>query len=86
MSRADGYFVSSAEAGRPFEADSLQCPHCGGHFMVKSRATPAELGQFCTACMKQCCTKPACNDGCRHFMKQIEAQEARGRLLATLGL
>ena len=85
--RAHGYFFSTDGGdGKPFEADSLMCPHCNMHFMVEPKATPAQLGQFCTCCMAQCCTKPACNAGCRHFMKQIEAQEARQRLHAALGL
>ena len=88
MRRPHGYFYGSADAehGRAFEADSLMCPHCNAHFAVVPNATPAQLGQFCTNCMAQCCVKPACNAGCRPFMKAIEAAEAKMRLRALVCL
>jgi hypothetical protein len=84
MRRPHGYFYGSADAGRPFEADSCQCPHCGMHFIIEPKHDPAKLGRFCTTCMGQCCTKPACNETCLPFMKAIEQQEARARLRAQV--
>jgi hypothetical protein len=78
--------VSSGGDGSPFEADTAMCPHCNAHFVIPRNATAAQLGQFCTNCMAQCCTKPSCNTGCAHFMKALEASEARDRLRRSLGV
>lgn len=45
-----------------------------------------EAGASCRQCMRSICL-PCCDKGeCTPLMKQIEAQEARGRLLKSLGL
>lgn len=45
-------------------AHTLQCPHCGGHFI--SRKGSGHRRTFCMKCMAVTCGKHAC-DACQPF-------------------
>lgn len=45
-------------------ATTLQCPHCGGHFI--SRKGSGHRRTFCLKCMAVTCGRPAC-DSCQPF-------------------
>lgn len=46
-------------------ATTLQCPHCGGHFV--SRKGSGHRRSFCFRCMAVTCGKDACVQDCRPF-------------------
>ena len=55
-------------------AHTLQCPHCGGHF-VSVRGSGARR-IFCLRCMAVTCGKPEC-DPCIPIDLKLERMEAR---------
>jgi hypothetical protein len=57
-------------------ATTLQCPHCGGHFV--SRKGSGHRRTFCLKCMAVTCGNPLC-DPCRPFAAQLE--QSQGRML-----
>ncbi len=65
--------------------ESFKCVHCQHHVFVPTKAHPDQFGDFCRSCMApiclQCASKP-----CDHFEKKLERSEARGRMLADMGL
>lgn len=65
-----------------FETDSFTCIHCNHVVHVKAKTQGDEY--FCRNCMARIC--PSCADHpCIPFMKKIEAQEARDRMLRCYG-
>ena len=62
-------------------ASTLQCPHCGGHFI--SRRGSGHRRTFCMNCKAVTCGHPAC-DPCIPWEKKMEfiereaSREARG--------
>lgn len=67
------------------ENDTARCVHCGGHFNVGKASV-----KWCGSCHDTVCEKAACSAPCErgalHFMREIEKQEARGRLLRAMGI
>jgi hypothetical protein len=55
-------------------AHTLQCPHCGGHFV--SRRGSGARRTFCLRCMAVTCGNPACGP-CVPFEIKLEAMEGR---------
>jgi hypothetical protein len=55
-------------------AHTLQCPHCGGHFV--SRRGSGARRTFCLRCMAVTCGSPVC-DPCIPFEIKLEAMEGR---------
>jgi hypothetical protein len=71
-----------------FEADTFTCCHCNRVVAVEHRRDKGQAAtdfDFCRQCMKAvgaCCA----GKGCTPFERKLEAHEARGRLLASMGL
>lgn len=57
---------------------TLQCPHCGGHFV--SRTGSGARRTFCTPCSAVTCGNPAC-DACLPHEKRMELIESFARHL-----
>ena len=77
------------ESGRVTrESAIVSCCHCGSMVI-----THDELGQerddatgYCPLCDKATCSKCAAIPQCKPFERQLEEREARGRLLAVIGV
>jgi len=64
---------------------TFTCCHCNNVTIVPPRAAADDLGGFCRQCMKQTC-KACASGACVPFERKLEQIEARGRLLASMGL
>lgn len=84
MPRHDGYMVHLSPDGK-VEADTLRCTHCGGHFVMGKESV-----KWCGSCSGAVCPKPVCSGPCeraaKHFMREIDRAESRGRFLRDLGV
>lgn len=78
--RQDGYLVVSGPDGTT-EHDSLQCRHCGGHFLVVPGS--GKRRGWCLMCSGPTCGKEGCVQ-CMPFEKRLEAFERRERLFRAL--
>lgn len=67
--RVDGHILE----GTREVADTLRCPHCGCHFIVR-RGSGVERG-FCLKCCGVTCGKPGCMARCFPMEAQLEAME-----------
>jgi hypothetical protein len=56
-------------------AATLQCPHCGGHFV--SRKGSGHRRSFCFNCKEVTCGAPACVSGCTPFARGLERNQRR---------
>ncbi len=56
--RPNGYMVTTCPEGRIVEADTLQCVHCGCHWMVEVGS--GKVRGYC-----QRCNGPVCGPKCR---------------------
>lgn len=72
------FFIDGVERGV-----SLQCPHCGGHFL-SVKGSGATRG-FCTRCAAVTCGNPGCN-ACVPFEKWLEAVERAATREMRLGV
>lgn len=63
-------------------ASTLQCRHCGGHFMVK-RGSGIQRG-WCQRCGGPTCGGPAC-ENCLPFEKWLDEVERRATREYRLG-
>ena len=54
---------------------TLQCPHCGGHF-ISTPGSGAKRG-WCHKCMAVVCGKTECLRVCIPFEKKLEQQEGK---------
>lgn len=63
-------------------AHTLQCPHCGGHF-VSIRGSGARRC-WCTHCSAVTCGRPEC-DVCMPWEKQMEAMEKQAAIIVARG-
>lgn len=88
MRRPGGYAViSDPQQSQPvLETDTFTCGHCQKIVPVPPRCDPADLGGLCKVCMRLVC--PVCHGqgSCTPFEKRIEQQEAKGRMLRSMGL
>ena len=73
---SSGYILIT-EPGKTIEHDTLQCCHCGQHFIVRHGS--GTVRGFCTKCNKVTCGSPACLN-CVPYEKQIEIIERKARL------
>ena len=64
-----GYLLidNRANHGGVLEQDTLQCPHCGSHFVHE----PQIRGAFCMKCGAPVCERPACVTECRPFWQRV---------------
>lgn len=83
MLKPDGCFDANGEN----PADTFRCIHCSAHVEVRPGFQSASTeGGFCESCFGVVCHRclGPCEKASRHFMRAIEAAEARGRLLASI--
>lgn len=64
---------------------TLTCCHCNAVTIIDQGARAEDCGGFCLRCMQPTCRNCA-NKGCRPFERELQRQEARGRLLAAMGI
>lgn len=88
MSRqARSYTAAIALDGRLVdEHDAASCAHCQRVVRVKAKAGTEDAPGFCRCCMAIVCRRCETKRECTPFMRAIEAQEARGRALRSMGL
>lgn len=68
---------------------TFTCCHCQRIVRLHSLRTgdrKAEQGVMCMMCMKQMCVQCAERARCDPFEKKLERSEARGRMLAAMGI
>lgn len=70
--RPDGYTIQET-GGKPIEADTLQCRHCGRHWIVKP-GSGAKRG-WCLKCSGPLCGRRDCMTECLPFEKRLELYE-----------
>ena len=58
------------------QCDTHQCCHCGSIIHAPANKHIEQVAEFCRNCMKFHCLNENCFS-CLHFMKKIEAEEAR---------
>ena len=58
-------------------ASTLQCAHCGGHFV--SKIGSGHTRGFCSNCQAPLCGAPECLARCRPFEKWLDEVEKKGR-------
>lgn len=71
--------------GRTRTCKTITCCHCNNVTIIQQGAKAEDCGGFCLRCMQPTC-KGCADKGCTPFERELERQEARGRLLARLGL
>lgn len=64
---------------------TVTCCHCNGVTLIPERAAADDCGGFCRLCMRATC-KACASGACTPFERRLEESEARGRLLASMGL
>jgi hypothetical protein len=92
-SRENGYATlvdPDRNGGRAMEASTVSCCHCQAvvflHDLATGKRNESDIGGFCFRCMKPTCGPCADRGVCDPFEKQIERAEARGRMLAAIGV
>lgn len=83
--RPGGYLSVDGPGTGAGRSDTATCKHCGSVFEVAAKLRPEDIGGLCKQCMGLTC--PRCTgQGCRPFERQLEAWEARGRMLRDMGI
>ena len=72
--RAKGYAVWTEPGQRLIERDTLQCVHCGGHWLVEP-GSGIKRG-WCTLCSGPHCGGQGCWT-CTPFERRLEQEERR---------
>lgn len=75
--------------GKTVGAETFTCKHCNRVVLLHDLKTgnrTAEQGVMCTMCMRPVCVQCAERAVCDPFEKKLERSEARGRLLAAMGI
>lgn len=102
MRNAQGYatiFGNFAGGDGIIERDTITCYHCNQIILTKPGSISTiylipqmngpdkeEAGAFCRQCMNSICLT-CCETGlCTPLMRRIEEMEARGRMLARIGV
>lgn len=84
--RRAGYGTLTAARGLIYESDTATCAHCNYVWVVRSsKGTDADPGGWCAMCSALIC-KNCAGKSCTPFERRLEAMEARGRMLAAMGL
>jgi len=80
----------NVNGGRPMEASTVFCCHCQMivflHSLSTGKRDENDIGGFCFKCMKPTCGPCADKGVCVPFERKIEQAEARGRMLAAIGV
>lgn len=66
-----------------YERDSIQCPHCDGHWLVEP-GSGVKRG-WCFNCHRPHCGQPSCWT-CKPFEKTLEEALRKARLFKEMGL
>jgi len=75
-----GVIITATSSGRVIEADTLQCCHCGMHWMVVRGS--GRLRGWCSKCNGPlCCEKELCTVMCYPLEKRLDDAEKHGRLI-----
>lgn len=83
--REQGVAEWTHAGGQTLTLATFTCCHCNDVTVVARGAKPDDCGGFCLRCMRPTCR--ACADkGCTPFERELERQEARGRLFAAMGV
>lgn len=83
--REQGVAEWTHAGGAVVTCSTFTCCHCNNVTIVEPRAAPDDCGGFCRLCMKATC-KACASKECVPFERELERVEARGRLLASMGL
>jgi hypothetical protein len=86
MRRPDGYLIISSPGGRPVEADTISCAHCQRVVVMPANTTDVPDGGWCLQCHRALCGPCADLGTCTPFEKKLLEMEARGKLLAAMGV
>ena len=100
MLKPHGYVTVVSDRQQSF--DSVTCGHCNQIVLTKpatastvylvpdpdNRLGPMkeEPGAMCRQCMRAICLQCYADGRCTPLMKRIEAMEAKGRMMAKMGL
>ncbi len=78
--RNPGGYLLVVDPGVPaHEQDTFTCIHCNKIVPVKPGMAITDFA-WCRKCMKPVCEGQRCQDRCRPWERQLEIQEARGKL------
>jgi hypothetical protein len=80
-----GYAIITDPDAPTKECDTIVCCHCQRIVFVRPGQSASDVGGFCRLCFEPTCGPCADIGTCFPFEKQLEAMEARGRLLAAMG-
>ncbi len=73
LRKADGYAKVTDVLGNKIEADTKQCCHCGGHFVLQKGS--GKLRGWCVKCNALTCGKFECCK-CEPFEAKLEKMES----------
>ena len=76
---AAGIVIYTNFDGRDTERDTMQCVHCGGHWIVARGSGRPHI--FCNKCGGWTCSNPACLKDCYPIQKKFDDMEKHGRLI-----
>lgn len=100
MLRPQGYAIITDPDAPVREFDTITCNHCQAIVYLKpgharegfgpgdagSPSTRHDPGGFCRQCMRPTCGPCADAGACTPFEERLKRIEARGRMLASMGL
>jgi len=72
-----GYAIWSLPDGKMIERDTIQCVHCGGHWVVEPGSK--QVRGYCTKCDGPLCGQKHCLEHCIPFEKMIDTIERKSR-------
>jgi hypothetical protein len=82
--RTPGGYITVVDPGmRLHEQDTFTCIHCNKIVPVKPGNTVTDFA-WCRKCMKPVCEREPCQTRCLPWDRQLEIQEARGKLRRAL--
>jgi len=79
MRTPGGYLTITDPDAQLYEQDTFTCIHCNGIVRVEPGNTVTDFA-WCRQCMKPVCERERCQTRCQPWERQLEIQEARGKL------
>lgn len=77
--KAAGIVVASSYDGPVVERDTLQCVHCGGHWIVVVGS--GRKRGWCKHCQGPLCGKRQCMERCYPLEKRLDDMEKHGAMI-----